>query len=139
MRSFKLLLSTTVLLASASTGWAFDWNPFSKKETTKTPMMNGQPLVTRAPANASMGQRLGDGTKKVAQGAVDVVTLKPLREAMSTEKPQAKGANRYPMPQMNKPAAKKPGMFDSLFGSKKPKKTGPQTMNEWIAQPRPKP
>jgi hypothetical protein len=74
-------------------------------------------------------------TKKGWNTTVDIVTLKPVRRAMTKEQPsniRLGSSNTYRKP----PKPQQPGFFSSLFTSKK--KSEPGTLEEFFSQERPR-
>ncbi|HEX3654920.1 MAG TPA: hypothetical protein VHV55_03895 [Pirellulales bacterium] len=74
--------------------------------------------------------------RRAVTSTVNVLTLKPLRDKLSGNPTTHNPWTRSP-PVTNTSANKRPGMLGSIFKPKPPKKTGPQTVGEWIQQDRP--
>jgi hypothetical protein len=140
-------LGLLITSAPVRAGWL---NPFSSDEAKKpaassksrpkgTPLVNGRPLVTHvSEKTASVGEKLAQGTKKVATGTVDLVTLKPLRTKSEPQTNSRKpGGAGWRFEAANKKPQKKKTFLGSLFQPKEPPK-GPQTIGEWMAMDRPK-
>ena len=141
-----LIVLAGSLLSNVDGAW---WNPGTKDAgsvslwgrptTTSTPMLNGQPVVTYAanPASGSAFGKIASGTKQLVGGAVDIVTLKPVRTRLFSKKPtQTPVWQSQPQAWNPQQQEKKPGFFSSIFKSKEPEKK-PSTVNEFLAQPKP--
>ncbi|MBS0210892.1 MAG: hypothetical protein JSS27_18265 [Planctomycetes bacterium] len=91
------------------------------------PTLNGRPLWTPTSQPTNLTQNLSTGSKKIAQGTFDAVTLKPLRSKIGTSPTPKYAVVRQ---------EKKPGLFGSMF--KPTPAPTPRTMGEWMALDRPK-
>jgi hypothetical protein len=80
------------------------------------------------------------GAKKLVKGTVDLITLKPLRDKMSTssKKSSAKksSAKTYSTRKSRAKKEKKPSFWSSLFKPKKEEKRV-ETMKDFVGLPRP--
>ncbi|HEY5315823.1 MAG TPA: hypothetical protein VIK18_25060 [Pirellulales bacterium] len=74
--------------------------------------------------------------RRAVTNTVNVLTFKPLRDKLSGNPTTHNPWSQAP-PVTNTSAKKRPGMLGSLFKPKPKKKTGPQTVSEWISQDRP--
>lgn len=74
--------------------------------------------------------------RRAVNSTVNALTLKPLRNKLSGNPTTHNPWSKTP-PVTNTSAKQRPGMLGSLFKPKPKKKTGPQTVNEWLAQDRP--
>lgn len=98
-----------------------------------TPLIGGKPVYTTA-AGPSTWDKFASGTKKVASGTVDVLTLKPIRDKWSTSGPTKPTPPTPPTPVK----ASKSSWFGSWFKPKPPEKKI-KTVGDWMGQPMPKP
>ncbi|HEX4129520.1 MAG TPA: hypothetical protein VHZ24_05715 [Pirellulales bacterium] len=111
--------------------WQRMTKPFRKTTTTisipkgSIPRQNGKPLYTAVSNNQ----------KSFTRSVADAVTLKPLRDKLSqSQQPKYSAARLDKQPK----STQQKSSFPSLFNKKPPEPKGPQTMNEWMAQDRPK-
>lgn len=109
------------------------WN----ETTTATPMLDGKPVVSYAAATSgsSAMSRITSGTRQAVSGAVDLITLKPLRNRLFAKKAEPPAWQSQAKP-WNPQPEKKPSFLGSLFKPKEQPR-GPTTVNEFIAQPKP--
>ncbi len=141
--AFALLLSLAVPDRTA-VGWG--WNPFAKDSktptknvlTTRTTLINGRkissPVSSQWRSTPSAASQSG-GAKKAMSGAVDMLTLKPLRTKLATP-PASQWSNKPPSSTARPSKDAKPSFFSSLFKPTQP--PPPRTVTEWINQPSPK-
>ena len=141
--AFALLLSLAVEDRTAG-GW--DWNPFAKVgktptknvSTTRTTLINGRKIsspVSDQWRSTPPGTSQPGAAKKAMSGAVDMLTLKPLRNKLATP-PASQWSNKPPSSTVRPNKDAKPSFFSSLFKPAQPKP--PRTVTEWINQPSPK-
>ena len=131
-RAWLMLVAVGIVAGSLEAQAAWPWKSTSTSvpisRTTGTPLLNGKPVFTSS-KGPSTWDKISSGTKKVASGTVDVITLKPVRNWWSADK---------------KPTVKAPPIrsssgktgFGSWFKPKEEKKI--QTVGDWMAQPQPK-
>jgi hypothetical protein len=112
-----------------------------KAAAKRTPTVAGKPVWSPVSDRYrwDAAQKQPTATRRALTSTVNTITLKPLRDKLSGN-PMA---NRNPWsstpPVTNTSSQPRQGMFGSLFKPKPKavKKTGPQTVGEWIAQDRP--
>lgn len=137
-----VVIVALISISLAGASWAQAAWPWSKPEsktlpvskTTHTPLIGGKPVFTSASSQPSTWQKITSGTKKVATGTVDVLTLKPLRDKWSADKTPKKtsaGYNVQPKKSSNS------SWLGSMFKPKEEKKI--KTVGDWMAQPAPRP
>ncbi len=116
---------------------AWPWSSTQNKtlpltQTSSTPLSGGKPLVTQA-GGPSAWQKISTGTKKVATGTVDVLTLKPIRDKWATDKTPKRDSAGYNIQPKKKSES---SWFGSWFKPKEEKKI--KTVGDWMAQPQPR-
>jgi hypothetical protein len=117
--------------------WARVFRPISKTTSTPvhsaktgTPAMYGKPIYTAVSGEpTTQSQRMGEVTRNVASTVGNVVTLKPLRDKLSSKPRHGSAYQTVPKSAIKKPSLK-------LFSKPEPER--PRTMGEWMMQERPK-
>ncbi len=127
---------TVSLALSSVAGAAWPWSASKPKtlpltQTASTPLSGGKPVVTHV-SGSSTWQKFSSGTKKVATGTVDVLTLKPIRDKWSTDKTPKKTSAGYNA----QPKKSNSSWFGSWFKPKEEKQI--KTVGDWMAQPQPR-
>lgn len=148
-----IVLGTTGCTPLETGKW---WNPLpSQTSSTSTPLINGRPLQSAASSAGSGVQSIAgsmtQGTKQVVGGTFDLLTLKPLRTAMSSPSQSrmqdqawasapwtssASNPTRKSSSRGNSRSSESGGFWSNLFSSREEPEL-PSTMQEWVAQPRP--
>jgi hypothetical protein len=142
MRTLLLRAALVVLLGVLpatvhADGWK--WNPLAgRPKTTSLPLMNGKPLVRSAKSNPAVTSQVAGGAKWAAQGAVDLVTLKPLRSAISHSPKQSPAWKPY-TPQMTTSTASSrrkssddSTFLSSWFGNRSKQEPQKPASNSWL-------
>ncbi len=111
-----VLIALTTSRAGAVDLWPFNnEKPATTKETSGWSVPTLWPVSNKSPGPSTF-EKLASGPKKLWQGTTDLFTPDP--------KPAPRRASRS-----------QPSLFDRLFASE-PENKGPQTVTEWMAQPR---
>lgn len=126
-----LILATGIQPAQAA-GWSWrNWVPFTGSgQTTRTPMLDGRPLVRSN--KPSPFRQMTNGTKRMFRSATNTLTF---NRQPQQPKPVSGYSGRYEF-RKSKPQ-EKPGWFSGWFASEEPAQ--PETPQEWLSQERPMP
>ncbi len=107
--------------AEAESPWGWLKMPKITMPKIEMPKMPADPL---APIKTS-ARKVGDGTKKAWEGAKELFTFG-----------QKKPATTQPTEQLSS-NPDQPSVWKRMFGGGEPEPQGPQTVADWMAQPRP--
>jgi hypothetical protein len=98
--------------------WSWIKMPKITMPKIEMPKMPADPL---APVKTS-ARKVGDGAKKAWEGTKELLTFGPKETA---DQPAARVASR-----------EQPSLWSRMFGSAEPEPEGPQSVAEWMNQPR---
>jgi hypothetical protein len=98
--------------------WSWIKKPSVTMPKLTFPKMPAEPL---APVKNS-AKKVSDGAKKAWEGTKELFTL---------------GGSKDPQPQTRVASKESPSLWQRMFGEKKAEPEGPQSVTEWMKQPRP--